>query len=181
MKLQEIIRSLPDNYNPETERALVSQINALEVSSLTEDLADLLAFSISENYNILAKAILEKDYKGRKLDMQSINQSIINQSEEGYSLLHFTAQFGNKEMLIYFLENQVLISTDKDQLSPLHTLTFAKNLNKDDMIEIIKKFQEIAPDLINQRDVFHLTPLHYAAHNDNMPALEALIDHGAKR
>ena len=181
MKLQEIINSLPDNYSQEIEKKLVQQVNLLEVSSLTSDLADLLAFAISDNYNELAKVILEKDYNGRKIDMQIINQTIINQSEDKYSLLHFTAQFGNKAMLMYFLENGVVISLDKDKLSPLHVLTFAKTLTKADLIEIITKFKEISLEIINQKDAFNLTPLHYAAHNNNMLALEALVESGAKK
>lgn len=181
MKLQEIIQSLPANYSKESERALITAVKATEVASLTDDLANLLAFAISDNYNELAKTILEKDYKGRRLDLQSINNSILNQSEEGYSILHFAAQFGNKVMLLYFLEHNVQISLDKDDLSPLHTLTFSKKLLKDDISEIIKKFKEISPDLINHKDSFGLTALHYAAHNDNMPALQALVENGAKK
>jgi ankyrin repeat protein len=180
MKLQEIINSLPDVYNSEAEETLINIVKELEVASLTDELADLLAFSITEHYNKLAKVILEKNYQGRKLNMQSINDSITKQSEEGYSLLHFTAQFGNKEMLLYFLDAKVVISVDKDKLSPLHTLTFAKNLNKAEMNKIIAKFKEISPEIINQRDIFNLTALHYAAHNDNIAALEALLANGAK-
>ena len=181
MKLQEIIQSLPAQYTPENEKKLVEEINALKLDGLTEDLADLLAFSISDHYNKLAKAILEKDYNGLKLDPQNINQSLINQSVQQYSLLHFTAQFGNKEMLIYFLINGVRVSMDHDDLSPLHSITFAKNLNKADFQEIIAKFEELSPGIINHKDVYNLSPLHYAAHNDNVPALEALIELGAKR
>ena len=84
-------------------------------------------------------------------------------------------------MIIYFLRHQVEITTDKDQLTPLHTLTFARNLTKKDIAEIIHEFERVLPNIINQRDIFHLTPLHYAAYNDNMPALEALVESGAKR
>lgn len=181
MKLQEIINSLPETYDPELEKDLVEEVNVLEVASLTDYLADLLAFSISEHYNNLAKAILQKNYQGRKLDLNAINSSITNQGEEGYSLLHFTAQFGNKEMLLYFLDAQVPLTEDHDKLSPLHTLMFAKNLNKNDINEIILKLKEVSPEIVNKKDKFNLTALHYAAHNDNMPALEALMSNGASQ
>ena len=181
MKLQEIIQSLPTQYTPENERKLIERINELKLDGLTEDLADILAFSISEHYNDLAKNILEKDYNGLKLDPQNINQSLINQSPQQYSLLHFTAQFGNKEMLLYFIANNVRISMDHDDLSPLHSIAFAKNLSKSDFKEIMSKFEELSPGIINHKDVYNLSPLHYAAHNDNLAALEALIELGAKR
>ena len=181
MELQEIIKALPNSYSPDAENTLISKIKAMQFNTLTVDLADLLAFAISEHYNRLAKEILEKDYNGKKLNIQNINTSIINQSKEKYSLLHFTAQFGNKEMLLYFLNNNVEISLDKDNLSPLHTLTFAKNLTKADIKEILEKIKTLSPNLINQKDVFNLAPLHYAAHNNNMPALEALVECGAKK
>ena len=181
MKLQDIIDSLPNTYNSVVEKKLVRQIKAFEATSLTDELADILAFSISEKYNKLAKTILEKNYSGKKIELESMNKAIMDQSSDNYSLLHFTAQFGNKEMLLYFLNNGVILSLDKDQLSPLHSLVFAKNLNKQDYIEIVKEFTSISPDILNQRDAFFLTALHYAAHNDNMPALEALVDSGAKR
>lgn len=181
MKLKEIIDSLPEKYDAAAEQAIVNKINEIDIPGFTRDLADLLAFAISDHYNLLAKVILEKNYKGKKIDLQNINQAIISQSEEKYSLLHFTAQFGNKEMIIYFLKHKVEISTDKDQLTPLHTLTFARNLTKKEITEVIHEFEKVSPNIINQRDIFHLTPLHYAAYNDNMPALEALVDNGAER
>ena len=181
MKLKEIIDSLPEKYDATAEQAIVKKVNEIDVPGFTKDLADLLAFAISDHYNALARVILEKNYQGKKIDLQNINQAIINQSEEKYSLLHFTTQFGNKEMIIYFLRHQVEITTDKDQLTPLHTLTFARNLTKKDVAEIIHEFERVLPNIINQRDIFHLTPLHYAAYNDNMPALEALVESGAKR
>jgi ankyrin repeat protein len=179
MKLQEIINSLPETYDPELEKTLVVEVIALEVASLTDVLADLLAFSISEHYNELAKTILQKNYQGRRLDLNAINNSITNQGEEGYSLLHFTAQFGNKEMLLYFLDAKVPLSEDNDKQTPLHTLMFAKNLSRNDINQIILKFKEVSPDIVNKKDKFNLTALHYAAHNDNMQALEALISNGA--
>lgn len=179
MSLQDIISSLPASYDKSYEASLIREVKFIDVSSLTSDLADLLAFSISDGYNDLAKTILEKDYKGKKLDIQSINNSIINQSDQRYSILHFASQFGNKEIILYFLDHSVPISLDKDLLSPLHTLTFAKNLNKKDIIEIITNFKKNIPDIINQKDAFGLTALHYAAHNDNIEALKALMECGA--
>ena len=179
MSLQEIISSLPVIYDKSYENSLIREVTFLDVTILTSDLANLLAFSISDGYNNLAKTILEKDYKGKKLDIQSINNSIINQSDQQYSILHFAAQFGNKEIILYFLDHFVPISLDKDLLSPIHTLTFAKELNKKDIIEIITNFKKFIPDIVNQRDAFGLTALHYAAHNDNIEALKALIECGA--
>lgn len=181
MKLQEIIKSLPKVYDPEVEKKLVNQIKEFKAHSLNEDLADILAFAISEKYNELAKVILEKDYNGKKIELENMNQAIIDQSQDNYSLLHFTAQFGNKEMMLYFLKNGVKISSDKDQLSPLHVLAFAKNLSKGDYMEIVKELVAVSGDILNQRDMFFLTALHYAARHNNMPALEAFIDSGAKR
>ena len=181
MKLKEIIECLPSKYNPEIEKILVKEVHALSATNLSVELADLLSIALSDGYNDLAKTILEKDYNGKTIELQNINRAIIDQSSEQYSLLHFAAQFGNKEMLLYFLENGVQISEDKDKLTPLHILTFAKNLEKKDIAEIIVKLEELSPGIINQRDAFFLTPLHYAAHNNNMQALGALIDNGAKR
>ncbi len=175
------INSLPSQYDSEIEKKLIIEVNALEVRSLTSNLADLLAFAISNHYNNLAKEILQKDYQGRRLNIASINRVVIAQNNNEYSLLHFTAQFGNKEMFIYFLNNAIPLSLDSDHFTPLHTITFAKNLNKEDVMEIIALLKELDPHIVNSRDIFHLTPLHYAAHNDNIPALEALIANGATR
>ncbi len=180
MKLQEIIKSLPNSYNSEIEKELIKKVESIKAVGLTTELADLLSFAISEHYNKLALSILEKDYNGKKLDLESINNSIINQSNENYSLLHFTAQFGNKKMLLYFLEQNIPITFDKDQLSPLHTLTFAKNLSKEQLNKIIKKMKEIDPEILHHKDRFNLSALHYAAHNNNQLALEALIANGAR-
>ena len=179
MSLQDLIGSLPASYDKSYEASLVREVKFLDVASLTSDLANLLAFAISDGYNDLAKTILEKDYKGKKLDIHSINNSIINQSDQQYSILHFASQFGNKEIILYFLYHLVPMSLDKDLLSPLHTLTFAKNLNKKDIIEVINSFKKNVPDIVNKKDVFGLTALHYAAHNDNIEALKALIECGA--
>jgi|GEM_PF-7028249 len=179
MKLQAIINSFPNEYDSEVEKKLVNEILAFEASSLNDELADILAFSISQKYNKLAIAILEKNYNGKKIELESMNQALINQSAENYSLLHFTAQYGNKDMILYFLRNGVKLSLDKDQLSPLHALVFTKNLNKQDYIEVISEFKKADPEVIGQRDAFFLTALHYAAQQDNSAALEALIDSGA--
>ena len=181
MKLKEIIQSWQEIYNKEIEQNIISQISSIELNSLTGDIADLLALSISDHYNKLAKAILEKNYAGSKINLQNLNKFLIDQSEEKYSFLHFTAQFGNKETLLYFIDNGVEISTDKDLMTPLHSLSFAKNLSKKDMLEIIAKFKSISPEIINQKDIFNLTPMHYAAYNENNIALEALIESGAKK
>ena len=180
MKLQEVIKSLPDSYNPALEKDLVSHIKLMTADGLTNELADLLSFSISEGYNELAKTILEKDYNGKKIEVENVNKAIIAQSQEDYSLLHYTAQFGNKEMLIYFLKQGVAITFDKDQLSPLHVLTFATQLKKKDICEVIAELIKVSPGILNLRDAFYLTALHYAAHNDNKAALEALVHCGAE-
>lgn len=180
MELEEIIKSLPDAYDAELEKDLVAKLDSMDLASLTSELAELLAFSLSEGYNNLAKTILEKNYSGKRIELERINQSIIEQSHEDYSILHFAAQFGNKEMIEYFLENGIKISLDKDSLSPLHVLTFCKKLPKQDLVDVIKLFAVNSPGIINQRDAFYLTPLHYAAHNDNKAALEALVQCGAK-
>ena len=181
MELQEIIDSMPSAYNPEIEKIVIKKVKSLEVTELTSELADLLGFAISEKYNKLAKTIFNKDYNGRRIDLKSFNNVIINQSEEKYSLLHFAAQFGNKEILIYCLDNGVALSVDRDLFTPLHTLAFASNVNKKDVVEIIVGLKEQDPEIVNKKDSFHLTALHYAAHNDNMPTLEALIANGARR
>lgn len=181
MKLKNIIEDLPQTYSKRAEETIIQEIEKSNISGFSLELANLLAFSISNYYNNLAKFILEKDYKGKKIDLNLINKYIIDQSSENYSLLHFTAQFGNKEMLIYFLRSKVKISIDKDQQTPIHTLTFAKNLNKEDINEIIIEFKKKSSNIINQRDIFYLTALHYAAYNDNNPALEALVANGATR
>ena len=180
MELEEIIKSLPDGYDAKLEKDLVSKLESMDLNGLTADLAELLAFSLSEGYNKLAKAILEKNYNGKRIELEKINQAIIEQSYEDYSILHFAAQFGNKEMIEYFLKNGIKISLDKDALSPVHVLTFSKKLNKQDLVDVIKQFADNSPGIINQRDAFYLTPLHYAAHNDNKAALEALVQCGAK-
>ena len=59
-------------------------------------------------------------------------------------------------------------------------LTFAKDLTKDDICEIIVELTKVSQEILNQRDVFYLTALHYAAHNDNKAALEALVHCGAE-
>ncbi|MEK6734106.1 MAG: hypothetical protein AABY27_03270 [Pseudomonadota bacterium] len=179
--LHEILTNLPSNYTAETEAELVSKIIFAKLADFNADVADLLAFAISERYNKLAKAILEKDYQGKYLDLQNINQSIINQSQEKYSLLHFTAQFGNEEMFLYFLEHGIKITSDKDNLSPIHVLAFAKNLNKKAYLNIIEKINLIDPELINQKDNSGLTALHYAAHEDNGLLMSVLLEMGAKR
>lgn len=179
MKLQEIIKSFPKEYDFEIEKKLINFIQSFEVSSLNDDLADILALSISGNYNKLAISILEKNYNGKKIELESMNKSLISQSMENYSLLHFAAQFGNKELLLYFLRNGVKISLDKDNFSPLHVLVFNKNLTKQDYLEVISEFKQVDSDVVNQRDAFFLTALHYAARQNNIPALEALIDSGA--
>jgi ankyrin repeat protein len=175
MKLQEIINSLPEAYDPEKEKRIVRQVKEYEINNLNDELADLLAFAISEKYNELAMTILEKDYNGKKIELENMNKAIISQSQDHYSLLHFTAQFGNKQMLLYFLKNGVKISLDKDKLSPLHSLAFAKDLSKQDYIEIIKELKIVSPDILEQRDAFSLTAFHYAARHDNKPAFEALV------
>jgi len=180
MKLQEIIKSLPAGYDPALEKELALRVKTLQAGNLTDELADLLSFAISEGYNELAKTILEKDYNGKKIEIENVNKAIIDQSPEDYSLLHYTAQFGNKEMLLYFLKQGVSVTLDKDQLSPLHVLTFAKNLSKQDIIAAIEGLEKASKDIINQRDAFYLTALHYAAHNDNKAALEALVHCGAQ-
>lgn len=179
MKLQELIRQLPSRYDPSFEQSLVDAVKATEAASLTEDLANLLSFSISEGYNKLAIAILEKNYKGKTLDLASINNSIIAQSEENYSLLHFAALFGNKEMLLYFLQNNIPISFDKDQLSPLHILTFSNKLSSQDINIIIKEMKIRFSEIVNLQDVYGLTAMHYAAHKNNMEAIKALLENGA--
>lgn len=181
MNLKNIIESWQEDYDQERENNIISFIEDLKLSSLTGDIADLLGLAVSDHYNNLAKAILEKDYAGSKLDFQKLNQSLINQSDTKYSLLHFTAQFGNNEILIYFLDNGVEISTDKDLMTPLHALCFTMNLTKEDWLETIAKFKSISPNIINQKDVYNLTPLHYAAHKENQIALKALIESGARK
>lgn len=179
--MKEIIQNWREQYSKELEDKIIAQISKLKFSSLTGDVADLLALAISDNYNNLAKNILEKEYLGKKIDLNNLNQFLINQSEEKHSLLHFTAQFGNKDILLYFLDNKMAITLDKDQMSPIHCLCFCKKLSKHDFIEILNRFNEINPELINQKDLNHLTPLHYAAYNDNKPMLEALVACGAKK
>ncbi len=181
MNLQAIIESLPQTYDADLEQELVQQIQDFTTTHLNDELADILSFAISEKYNQLAKAILEKNYTGKQIELEIMNKAIIAQSEDRYSLLHFTAQFGNKEMMIYFIKNGVKISLDKDLLSPLHSLSFAKNLNKEDYIEIIKELVSISPDILNQRDSHSLTAMHYAAHQNNMQAFKALIESGADK
>ncbi len=181
MTLQNLIQNWQENYNQKIEQNIISIIKEMKLPSLTGDIADLLALAISDHYNELAITILEENYAGNKVNLKGLNQCLINQSEEKYSLLHFTAQFGNKEMLTYFIDHEVEISLDKDLMTPLHSLCFAKNLTKADWLEVISKFESISPGIINRQDVFNLTPLHYAAHNENEPALKALIESGAKR
>lgn len=181
MNIKSIIESWQEGYDQESEKAIISFIADLKLSSLTGDIADLLGLAVSDHYNNLAKVILEKDYAGNKVDFQKLNQSLINQSETKYSLLHFTAQFGNNEMLVYFLDNGVKISSDKDLMTPLHALCFTTDLTKQDWLKTIAKFESISPGIINQKDIYKLTPLHYAAHKENQIALEALIESGAKK
>lgn len=181
MNIQEIIKAWEEAYNPELEKNTISNIDGIKLVSLTGEIADLLALSISDGYNKLAKAILEKEYSGKKVNLKSLNKFLIDQSEEKYSLLHFAAQFGNKEMLFYFIDMGLEITVDKDLMTPLHSISFAKNLSKTDAIDIINKLHSISPNLVNQRDKFNLTPLHYAAYNDNKTILEALINCGAQK
>lgn len=181
MNLKNIIESWQEDYDQEREKNIISFIEEIKLTSLTGDIADLLGLAVSDHYNNLAKAILEKDYAGSKVDFQKLNQSLINQSETKYSLLHFTAQFANQEMLIYFLDNGVEISSDKDLMTPLHALCFSLNLTKEEWLKTIAKFEEKSPDIINQKDIYNLTPLHYAAHKENQIALEALIESGARK
>ncbi len=181
MNLKNIIEAWKEDYNKEKEQDIISFIKDLKLTSLTGDIADLLGLAVSDHYNNLAKVILEKDYAGNQVDLNKLNQSLINQSDTKYSLLHFTAQFGNKEMLIYFLDNGVEISSDKDLMTPLHALCFTTNLTKKDWLKTIAKFKSISPNIINQKDIYNLTPLHYAAHKENQIALEALIKSGAKK
>ncbi|MCT4634913.1 MAG: ankyrin repeat domain-containing protein [Rickettsiales bacterium] len=181
MNLKNIIEAWKEDYNKEKEKDIISFIKDLKLTSLTGDIADLLGLAVSDHYNNLAKVILEKDYAGNQVDLNKLNQSLINQSDTKYSLLHFTAQFGNKEMLIYFLDNGVEISSDKDLMTPLHALCFTTNLTKKDWLKTIAKFESISPNIINQKDIYNLTPLHYAAHKENQIALEALIKSGAKK
>lgn len=181
MNLKNIIESWQEDYDQVKEKEIISFIEDLKLTSLTGDIADLLGLAVSDHYNNLAKTILEKDYAGNKVDLKKLNQSLINQSETKYSLLHFTAQFGNNEMLIYFLDNGVEISSDKDLMTPLHALCFTTNLTKKDWLKTIAKFEEKCPNIINQKDIYNLTPLHYAAHKENQVALEALIKSGAKK
>ena len=181
MKLKEIIDTWQEKYTPETECNIIAIVEELKLATLTGDIADLLALSISDHYNNLARTILEKEYAGHKINLQKLNQFLINKSEDKSSLLHYTAEFGNKDILIYFLNNGIEISVDKDSMTPIHSLSFARNLNKKDILEIIDKFESISPDIINRKDDFNLSPLHYAAHykNDNM--LKALIERQAKK
>ena len=174
MNLQEIIQSWPDSYNKELEDSLISYVNDLEASSLTEELVDLLAFSITDHYNDLAKKILEKDFKGKKINLFSINQSIINQSNDNYSLLHFATQFGNKELFIYLLLKNLAITTDKDSQTPFHILAFSKNLKKADYVEILEAATKIYPKIIFQLDNFKKSAIDYATSNNNDEYLEAL-------
>lgn len=181
MKLQELIKHLPNKYDPSFELSLITAVKATEVASLTDDLANLLAFAISEEYNKLAIVILEKNYQGKTLDLLSINNSIINQSEENYSLLHFAAQFGNQTMLLYFIDHNIPISFDKDSLSPLHVLTFSKKLNSNNIDQLIQKFKIHLPNIVTHQDIYGLTAIHYAAYNNNMEAIKALLKNGAQQ
>ena len=179
MKIEEILKSLPKTYSAEAEKNLIQQINDLEFPGFVDDLADLLAFAISDGFNILAQIILEKKYQGKRLELKAINQAIINQNNDKYSLLHFSAQFGNKEMLAYFLKNGIEITLGTDKFTPLHSLPFAVNISKETALSIINELLKKDPDILNKRDAYKLTALHYAAYHDNMPVLEALVDKGA--
>jgi hypothetical protein len=86
--MKEIIQNWQEKYSQELEAKIIAQINKLKFSSLTGDIADLLALAISDNYNNLAKNILEREYLGKKIDLNNLNQFLINQSEEKHSLLH---------------------------------------------------------------------------------------------
>lgn len=174
MNLQEIIQSWPDTYSKELEESLVTYVDCLEVASLTEELSDLLAYSITDHYNNLAKKILEKDFKGRKIDLFSINQSIIDQSDDKYSLMHFAAQFGNKDLFIYLLSKNIAITADKDNQTAFHILAFSKNLKKSDFIEILEVATKIYPKIIYQSDNYKKNALDYAISNNNEEYIEAL-------
>ncbi len=175
MKLQDLLNDLPAEYSREKEDLMIALVHNLKISCLNDELTNLLAFAITDHYNKLAKAILEKDYQGKKLDIQAINAAILQQSQIGYSLLHFTAQFGNKEMFFYFLEHGIELSLDQDGASPLHALAYADNLTQEDFNEIIDKIIIKEPDLINLKDKNNLLAMHHAAHNNNMNYLKALV------
>lgn len=181
MNISDMVKSLPSTYDRELEDLIIEKVKKLKLKSLTSSLADVLSYAISKKYNNLARIIFEKEYEGNKLDLSAINQSIIGSSESKYSLYHFAAQFGNVELLLYFLDSGLSISVDKDKLSPLHIISSVKNLSKKDFLKIIKAFEKKSPGIINQKDISDLTALHYAAYNNNDPALEALILCGAKR
>lgn len=180
MNLEKIINDLKQGYDVDLEKRIIQEIISHDIDKLDDDLADILAFAISEHFNELALTILKKDFNGKQIELEQLNQAIIDQSKDKYSLLHFTAQFGNKEMLLYFLKNGVKISFDKDNLSPIHILVHSKNLNKNDYKKILEEFIAIEPNIVNHRCVYDLTALHYAAHQDNRNALEALLSFGAK-
>lgn len=179
MNVKEIIKSLNLGYDSNIENLVIREVLVSNSNNLSEDLADILAVSITNYFNKLAITILEKDYGDKKIDLNELNKAVINQSEERYSLIHFAAQFGNKEILLYFIENGIEISNDKDNLSPLHVLSYAKNLKKVDYREIIKALLKKEPKIINQKCIYGLTALHYAAHQNNKDAIAALISLGA--
>lgn len=179
MTLQEIINNWSEDYTPEIEQKIIQTVKEAKLPNLTGTIADILALSIIDGYNNLAKIILEKEYSNKKVDINELNNFLKNKSEEKESFLHYCAQFGNKEMLIYFLKNKVEISYDKNHMTPLHFLCFATQLEQNDFLEIIDALQQHSPGIINQKDFFNLTPLHYAAYHKNNELMKALLKRNA--
>lgn len=175
MKLQDLLNELPAQYSKETEDLMIEVVNSLKLHCLNDELTSLLAFAITDHYNKLARAILEKDYLGKNLDMKAINKAITEKSQVGYSMLHFTAQFGNKEMLFYFLDHGVEITLDSDGASPLHALAYAEGLTQEAFNQIIEKLNSKWPNLVELKDKNNLLAMHYAAHQNNMNYLKALV------
>ena len=143
--------------------------------------------------------------KGRPLDElykqakeAGLEREIIDaKDDEGDKPLHIACEFGNSEVVEWILSRQEELKVnvnevDSNASSPLFLACLKGYVGAEGVgsktegvkvkrLEIVKMLVEKGADLNYQREVVGLTPLHWAAYNDDADLCRYLLSKGARQ
>ncbi|XP_055606006.1 LOW QUALITY PROTEIN: ankyrin repeat domain-containing protein 27-like [Uranotaenia lowii] len=122
-------------------------------------------------YNLLSKPFASKSTAPTKLNLNATNG-------EGHTALHVAALHGNMEMLNILLDQNVnLTARTKSGATALHLACRARRLN---VIKLLLnrslRSKEGASEIVDLKDCRGETPLHYAVEQNQLRAVEILLE-----
>nr|XP_022912168.1 ankyrin repeat domain-containing protein 27-like [Onthophagus taurus] len=142
-------------------------------------LPNLQQFSVNNCHPLCnCEKCFEKNYSHNSqsisLENKKNNLNINSCNPEGYTPLHIAAKFGRLDILRLLLDSGALINskTCKDLYSALHLACKYKRKR------IVKELLKCGNCLIDSRDHFGNTPLHYAVYNNDLEIFEMLLSEG---